>query len=71
MTWLIVPEDKLDELNDLNSGYIDRKCVPVQTIDGVYITSSDKLADDYWQAYHEWLESLEPFVGVPVFDSGE
>lgn len=65
--WLIVPNNKLAELDAINDQFTDRKCTTVETIDGVILTLSDKLSDEYWTDYHVFLSSLSEFVGTPNF----
>jgi hypothetical protein len=67
MTWLIVPENKLAELAAINAQFTDRQCTPVVLADNTLVTSADKLADEYWAAWHEFLNGLAQFIGEPEF----
>jgi hypothetical protein len=69
MNWLIVTPEKQVELDAINAGFTDRQCTSVSTNDGVKLTNSDKLKDDYWLAYRALLSSLTPFDGNPVWPS--
>jgi hypothetical protein len=71
MKWLIVPEDKLAELQAINEVHEDRKCEPMQTTTGVWVTGADKLGDSYWVDWHDFLSSLTEFEGVPEFPRPE
>lgn len=67
MSWLILPEEKLADLEALNAAHTDRKCAPIATADNTLLTGADKLYDPYWSGYHEFLNPLEPFEGEPVW----
>jgi hypothetical protein len=65
--FLIVPKERVSEMNDLNSVFSDRICTATETTDGVLLTNADKLQDPYWEAYHAFLSSLTPFEGQPIW----
>jgi hypothetical protein len=65
--WLIIPTERLPELEELNARFSDRTCTAHQTADDVLVTGADKLSDAYWVEYADFLGSLEEFVGVPEF----
>jgi hypothetical protein len=67
MNWLIVTEENQLELDAINAGFVDRKCTSLENEDGILLTNSDKLKDDYWTAYHAFLACLTPFKGTPVW----
>jgi hypothetical protein len=67
MDWLILPIERQAELDAINAQFKDRVCTSVATSDGVLLTNSDKLQDEYWSAYHSFLSSLDPFEGDPVW----
>jgi hypothetical protein len=67
MNWLIVTPEKLVELQEINLRFSDRKCTPAKTNEGVLVTNADKLQDSYWESYHQFLSSLTPFKGTPVW----
>jgi hypothetical protein len=66
-TWLIVPQNRTAELDEINSRFTDRMCTTHETNDGVLLSNSDKLGDIYWSGYHAFLSSLAPFEGDPVW----
>jgi uncharacterized protein (UPF0276 family) len=63
MTYLIVTADRVAELNSINAQHSDRQCTFNLDVNGVRLTSSDKLADAYWADYHAFLGGLDPFEG--------
>jgi hypothetical protein len=65
--WLIIPEEKLPDLEAINANYTDRKCTAMPDENGVLLTRADKLADPYWSSFHVFLSSLAPFQGAPVW----
>lgn len=65
--WLIVSNDQLTALNAINDAHPDQKCTAVQTTDGIWVTSSDKIGDSYWSDWQDFLQSLTPFEGTPSF----
>ena len=67
MNWLIVTPEKLVELQEINLRFSDRKCSTVSTNEGVLVTNPDKLQDNYWSEYHDFLSSLTPFEGQPIW----
>jgi hypothetical protein len=67
MNWLIVTSEKQAELDAINAWFVDRQCTSVANEDGIFLTNSDKLEDEYWSAYHAFLSSLTPFEGTPVW----
>lgn len=69
--WLIVPLEKLAELDAINAAHEGQRCTALQTTAGIWVTGSDKLADDYWQEWREFLGSLSEFVGTPEFPQPE
>jgi len=71
MNWLIVTTDKKVELDAINEAHPFQKCVPVETLDEVLVTTTNKLDSGYWADWHEWLKSLTPFEGTPVFKLNE
>lgn len=68
-TWLVIPTDRISELDEINAKSNDRLCSHYETIDGVLLTNSDKLNDPYWSEYHDFLSSLTLFEGDPVWPS--
>jgi hypothetical protein len=67
MKWLTISIDQKAELDSINAAHPTQKCEPVETVDGILVTSSDKLTDAYWADWHNWLKSLIPFNGTPVW----
>jgi len=67
MSWLILPSDRKAELDVINAQFKDRKCTSVPNEDGILLTNSDKLKDEYWSAYHAFLLTLAPFDGEPIW----
>jgi hypothetical protein len=65
--FLIVPKERVSEMDDINSGFSDRVSTTTETIDGVLLTNADKLEDTYWKAYHDFLSSLSAFTGQPIW----
>jgi retron-type reverse transcriptase len=65
MKWLTISKQQKSELDFINSTHPTQKCEPVVTSDGVIVTSSDKLSDEYWVDWHNWLKTLSPFIGTP------
>jgi hypothetical protein len=66
-TWLIVPQNRTAELDEINSRFTDRLCTTHETADGTLLTNADKLGDVYWSGYHTFLSSLTLFEGDPVW----
>jgi hypothetical protein len=66
-TWLIIPTDRISELDEINAKFNDKLCSYLETNDGVLLTNSDKLNDPYWSEYHSFLSSLTPFEGQPIW----
>jgi hypothetical protein len=67
MNWLIITPEKQVELDAINAGFTDRQCTSVANEDGILLTNSDKLEDEYWSAYHAFLFSLTQFEGEPIW----
>jgi hypothetical protein len=67
MNWLIVTEENQLELDTINAGFVDRKCTSLANEDGILLTNSEKLEDEYWSAYHAFLSSLTKFEGEPIW----
>lgn len=67
MNWLILPPDKVADLETLNASQNDRSVSPVTTTDGVKILGADLLGDPFWSDYQPFLVTLSPFVGDPTF----
>jgi len=63
--FLIIPADRVSELDAINAAHNDRQCTFKETTGGVRLTSADKMNDVYWADYHAFLNSLEPFEGDP------
>jgi hypothetical protein len=66
-TWLKIPKDRINELDEINARFNNKLCSYIETIDGLFLTNADKLQDLYWSAYHAFLSSLTPFEGTPVW----
>ena len=71
MNWLILPPSRQAELDGINAQFTDRCCTATPTVDGILLTGGDKLEDNYWSAYHDFLSSLTPFEGDPVWPTPE
>jgi hypothetical protein len=67
MNLLIVTSEKQVELDAINARFIDKQCTSVPTKDGTLLTNSDKLQDQYWSEYHDFLSKLTPFEGEPIW----
>jgi hypothetical protein len=67
MNWLIVTPEQKVELDVINDAHPFQKCSPVETADGVMVTTSDKISSEYWANWHEFLVSLTPFEGQPIW----
>jgi hypothetical protein len=70
MKFLIIPSDRISELDEINARYSDRVCITKTTIDGVILTNADKLAfpdDKFWSPYIPFLSSLSPYKGEPTW----
>ena len=67
MNWLIVTPEQKAELDAINDAHPFQKCSPVETADGVMVTTSDKIGSEYWADWHNWLLSLTPFEGQPIW----
>jgi hypothetical protein len=65
--WLIVTNDQLTALNTINDAHSDQKCTAVQTTDSIWVTSADKIGNNYWADWQDFLQSLTPFQGIPTF----
>jgi hypothetical protein len=68
-TWLVIPTERISELDEINAKFDDKLCSHCETNDEVLLTKADKLNDPYWEAYQTFLSSLTPFEGVPVWPS--
>ena len=68
-TWLVIPTERISELDEINAKFNNKLCSHCENIDGVLLTKADKLNDPYWEEYQEFLCSLTPFEGVPVWPS--
>jgi hypothetical protein len=67
MKWLIVTPSQNAELEAINDAHSFQKCQPIETADGFLITTTDKIGSSYWADWQEWLLSLTPFEGTPVW----
>lgn len=67
MNWLILPTDKLLDLDALNALQDDRKISPITTNDGTLLIGADLLGDPFWSDFQTLLSTLSPFVGEPAF----
>jgi hypothetical protein len=67
MKWLIVTPSQNAELEAINEAHPFQKCEPVETADGVLVTTTDKIGSSYWADWQEWLLSLAPFEGTPAW----
>jgi hypothetical protein len=65
--WLIITDEQLITLNAINDAHDSAKCTALQTVDGIWVTSADKLGSEYWTDWQELLQSLTPFEGEPSF----
>ena len=65
--WLIVTDEQLIALNAINDLHDSAKCNAIQTVDGTWVTSADKINNEYWTDWQELLQSLTPFEGEPSF----
>jgi hypothetical protein len=65
--WLIVTDEQLVVLNEINDQHSHAKCTALQTTDGIWVTSADKINNEYWTDWQEFLQSLTPFEGEPSF----
>jgi len=69
MKFLIVPTDRISELDEINARYSDRVCTTNTTIGGIILTNADKLDfpdDKFWSPYILFLSSLSPYEGEPT-----
>jgi hypothetical protein len=67
MNWLIVTPEQNSELDVINNAHPFQKCSPVETADGIFVTTTDKIGSSYWADWQEWLLSLTPFEGTPFW----
>jgi hypothetical protein len=67
MNWLIVTPEQNSELDAINNSHPFQKCLPVETADGILVTTADKISSEYWADWHNWLSSLTPFEGKPIW----
>jgi hypothetical protein len=67
MNWLIVTPEKKVELDAINAQFTDRKANPEMTDDGTMIIWDDLLNDNYWEAYQNFLKSLDVYDKDPVW----
>jgi len=68
MNWLILPPEKLPDLEAINQAHNDRRIDPIKTIDGVLLISADLATDSFLADYHEILFGLSPYDKIPTFD---
>ena len=69
--YLLVPEDKLEILNTINSTHTDRKIVPIKSNNNFYIVRDSLLTDcenpeNTWYDWKDWLASLSPTDDIPA-----
>jgi hypothetical protein len=67
MNWLIVTPEQKAELDAINDVHPFQKCSPVETAEGVMLTTSDKIGSEYWADWQNWLLSLTLFHGQPIW----
>jgi hypothetical protein len=67
MNWLIVTPEKKIELDAINAQFTDRCCNPEITADGTLLVGSDLIGCDYWEAYQDFLKSLDVYDKDPVW----
>ena len=67
MSWLIVTPEQNVELDAINATQSGKTCTALTTVDGVQVTNADKIGDAYWSAYQDFLSTLSPFDGEPVW----
>jgi hypothetical protein len=67
MNWLIVTSEQKAELDAINDAHPFQKCSPVETENGVLVTTADKIDSEYWADWRNWLLSLTPFEGQPIW----
>jgi hypothetical protein len=71
MNWLIVSPNQQTELDSINEAHPHQKCTSQLTVDGVLVTTADKIGSECWADWQNWLASLTPFEGDPVWPSPE
>ena len=71
MKWLIVTPDQNIELEAINASQTGKACTAIATIDGTLVTQADKIGDAYWSAYQDFLATLSPFDGEPVWPASQ
>lgn len=69
MNWLIVTSEQQTALDSINEAHPFQKCISVATVDGTLVTPADKIGVEYWSAWQDWLTSLTPFNGNPIWDT--
>jgi hypothetical protein len=67
MNWLIITPEQKAELDVINDAHSFQKCSPIKTEDGLLLTTTDKINSEYWSDWHNWLSSLTPFEGQPMW----
>jgi hypothetical protein len=67
MNWLIVTPEQQIALDALNEAHPYQKCTSLATADGTLVTTADKIGVDYWADWQDWLNSLTPLEGNPVW----
>ena len=67
MNWLIVTPEQQVALDAINEAHPYQKCTSLVTADGTLVTTDDKIGVDYWADWQDWLKSLTPFDGTPVW----
>jgi len=71
MSWLIVTPEQNTELNAINATQSGKDCTALATVDGVLVTNADKIGDVYWSAYQDFLATLSPFDGEPIWPASQ
>lgn len=71
MNWLIVSPNQQTELDSINEAHPYQKCTSQLTVDGVLVTTADKIGSECWADWQNWLASLTPFEGDPVWPTPE
>jgi hypothetical protein len=69
MNYLIIPQNRLGEVDNLNAE--TQMCDIVETSSGVLLTCSDKIGDPFWANWQTFLLSLEVFQGEPIWKTEE
>ena len=67
MKWLIVTPEQKITLDAINEKFTDRCCNTEITSDGTLLVGADLIECNYWEEYHDFLNSLNVYDKNPIW----